>query len=907
MQYYGNNYMFDNGSVPNYIEAKPWPRFWARLLDYLLCITAFGFIYSKVSGIELTPGTSLWLNIAAMACWVPVEALLLCILGTTPGKWLTNIVVRDEFGKKPGFAKALKRSLLVWICGTFAGIPVISVIGLVSSFMHLDHNKTTIWDKKAACSVTHNYQQPLKSIIVLAIISGITISQYMMPNQNLFSLDEWYKSMLSVYNDNNDINGSYSSHSKASAKNTEAEELMEEGKYDDAEKLLSEAMRLNPGEDDRDAIFNNLSLVYYYKEDYLKSLDYIERALKTVPNTSVEYSNYGNVLYCLERNEEAEDAYIRSSHFDDETPYCHYGLGLVNYNRYEYTTAQNEFLKYTKMEENDADGWIYLGLSCLYGEKDTVKAKEYLEKALELAPEYADAVDAMAIYYDYTGATEKAKEMYSDALSKSPDDYDLLCKAAEYHYYNGSPADAIKYADQAISKNNVDYDAYKIKANSYFSNEDKQKAEETIEEMLSKHPDDPIGYDLAGDILFDAYEYKLATEYYQKALDKNPMNINAQLGIIGSLYHRKRYADCLSYALEAQKKFNDTNILWYIGDAYSGLNDSENAISYYEKALEKDPQNPSIILSIGWENFYKCDFVKALEYANKALEIDSSSYSAKNLKETTEKRQGNLAEQIGEFIEDNYMYFRPNDEFSNVREKLKGKEQPSTQDILELFAKAYKEGDMFSFVLYDDYYRQYVEMSTGSTVESKIIDHDIIYAKISSFSENTANEFLNVIDNTESPENKYLVIDLRGNGGGDTNSGCNILDYLLADCVICNLIYKDGYSDSYYSDDEYIEFKHIFVLTDGNSASCSELVTLGLKTYLDNVTVIGAKTFGKGVGQIGYDDKNRNLALFIVNHFWNVREINIMDKGIEPDVPVEGSGDEECMSEVRRLIAGQAE
>ncbi len=60
----------------------------------------------------------------------------------------------------------------------------------------------------------------------------------------------------------------------------------------------------------------------------------------------------------------------------------------------------------------------------------------------------------------------------------------------------------------------------------------------------------------------------------------------------------------------------------------------------------------------------------------------------------------------------------------------------------------------------------------------------------------------------------------------------------------------------------------------------------------------------------------KNTALFLllslkvlgkiglcVNHFWNVREINIMDKGIEPDMPVKGSG-EECMDEVRKIIAG---
>lgn len=81
-----------------------------------------------------------------------------------------------------------------------------------------------------------------------------------------------------------------------------------------------------------------------------------------------------------------------------------------------------------------------------------------------------------------------------------------------------------------------------------------------------------------------------------------------------------------------------------------------------------------------------------------------------------------------------------------------------------------------------------------------------------------------------------------------------------------------------------IKFKEIFILVDEYSASASELLTLGLKTFLNNVTVIGSNTYGKGVGQNIYEDKERNIIVFLVNHYWNVREQNIKDVGITPDV-----------------------
>src|SRR5690606_5918706 len=114
----------------------------------------------------------------------------------------------------------------------------------------------------------------------------------------------------------------------------------------------------------------------------------------------------------------------------------------------------------------------------------------------------------------------------------------------------------------------------------------------------------------------------------------------------------------------------------------------------------------------------------------------------------------------------------------------------------------------------------------------------------------------------EDTETKVLTIDLRMNGGGDTLAASNILDVLLSSCVTCTLIDKDGYTYNYYSDPSQIKFDRIFILVDGYTASASELLTLGLKTYINNVTIIGDNTYGKGVGQLVFEDKSRKLMVF---------------------------------------------
>lgn len=59
-----------------------------------------------------------------------------------------------------------------------------------------------------------------------------------------------------------------------------------------------------------------------------------------------------------------------------------------------------------------------------------------------------------------------------------------------------------------------------------------------------------------------------------------------------------------------------------------------------------------------------------------------------------------------------------------------------------------------------------------------------------------------------------------------------------------------------------VKFKHIYIFVNQNSASSSELLSLGLKKYLNNVTIIGTPTVGKGVGQITFEDKNKKY------YFW---------------------------------------
>ena len=188
----------------------------------------------------------------------------------------------------------------------------------------------------------------------------------------------------------------------------------------------------------------------------------------------------------------------------------------------------------------------------------------------------------------------------------------------------------------------------------------------------------------------------------------------------------------------------------------------------------------------------------------------------------------------------------------------------------------------------EDYLEFQVERRTIEiqTVGSAMLEDQIGYISITSFDDVTTDQFMKALDELETQGIKGLIVDLRGNGGGLVSSVCAILDRLLPEGLIVYTEDKYGNREEETSDAEHYFDKPLAVLVNGNSASASEIFAGAIKDYGIG-TLVGTKTYGKGIVQKIYPLHDGTAVKLTVSKYYTPKGNNIHEIGIEPDVEID--------------------
>lgn len=174
-------------------------------------------------------------------------------------------------------------------------------------------------------------------------------------------------------------------------------------------------------------------------------------------------------------------------------------------------------------------------------------------------------------------------------------------------------------------------------------------------------------------------------------------------------------------------------------------------------------------------------------------------------------------------------------------------------------------------------------------VTSKMLEDGIGYIKIDSFkgsidkdSRTAYDDFVDGVNNLRNEGMTKMIIDLRDNPGGDFGVVASIADEILDDGLITYTEDKNGKRSELNAMRGGLDYP-MAVITNGNSASASEVLTGALKDN-SKAVVVGEKTFGKGVVQ-SYRRLFDGSGLIVTSsRYFTPSGVCIHDIGIEPDV-----------------------
>lgn len=172
-------------------------------------------------------------------------------------------------------------------------------------------------------------------------------------------------------------------------------------------------------------------------------------------------------------------------------------------------------------------------------------------------------------------------------------------------------------------------------------------------------------------------------------------------------------------------------------------------------------------------------------------------------------------------------------------------------------------------------------------IVSQVLENNIGYIYISSFEGNVAEQFENAFNELKSQNITSLVVDIRNNGGGIVDECLEIAE-LMTDKGDTLLIEadKNGNEEITRADKAKVIDMPIVLLVNEYSASASEILAGILKENVENATLVGNTTYGKGVIQTLYPLSDNSGLKITTDEYFTPNHNKINKIGIEPDIKI---------------------
>ena len=185
------------------------------------------------------------------------------------------------------------------------------------------------------------------------------------------------------------------------------------------------------------------------------------------------------------------------------------------------------------------------------------------------------------------------------------------------------------------------------------------------------------------------------------------------------------------------------------------------------------------------------------------------------------------------------------------------------------------------------------EIIQVTSVKSKQIDNNIGYIKLTSFNDNSSNQFKKKVKELKKKNVKAYILDLRNNPGGLLSQAIKITDYFLDDGeIVSTKSRKNSENRKWFAKKgDLINGKTLVILINYGSASASEIVAGALKDH-KRAILIGENSYGKGSVQSIIPLNNNGALRLTISKYYLPSGQSISEVGISPDINIEENSED---------------
>lgn len=351
--------------------------------------------------------------------------------------------------------------------------------------------------------------------------------------------------------------------------------------------------------ENEDNIFDCLN--FYKRQDLIDlAIEFLKNINSKLKNATF-YNELGRIYHDLEQFDDAISSYKLALDIRPNFAVVYYNLSLIYKIQDEINLALDSINKSIELDKTDCDAFfIRGGLYCFWNNEYEKAISDY-KKAIKLGLNDEYVYRNLAYALDNVGNVEKAKENLEKSLEINPDYCVSLIELGHVYFYDLKESEkAFELYDKAANLDPYDSDARFYRANVNFLKFDKNEAAiEDLKFIIEKIDSDyEKAYSLLGKAYVEIKDFNSSIEYLEKAIIFEPDNICLIHKLAISYLEIKNPNKALPILekIDKIKTCDGSGISESFGDYFFQINEYKKALNYYEKALKECEENHDVYL-----------------------------------------------------------------------------------------------------------------------------------------------------------------------------------------------------------------------------------------------------------------------------------------------------------------------